>query len=131
MKLWPYSTRRGEVARLARERQTLTAMLRIYCRGQHGRRGELCDECAQLHAYAMCRLDRCPYGADKPTCADCPIHCYKTDRRDAVRAVMRYAGPRMLWRHPILAVRHLLDARRPTPARPVRKPEADATSDEH
>ncbi len=33
--------------------------------------------------------------------------------RERVRVVMRYAGPRMLFRHPILAVRHLLDERRP------------------
>ena len=116
MKLRWFLSSGAEAARLARERQTLTAMVRIYCRGHHGRRRELCDDCAALHAYAMCRLDRCPFGVQKPTCADCPIHCYKTDRREAIRAVMRYAGPRMLWRHPLLAVRHVLDARRPIPS---------------
>jgi hypothetical protein len=98
--------------RVARERKTVTAMMRIYCRGQHRTRGELCDACTQLHAYAMCRLDRCPFGVEKPTCANCPVHCYKADRREEIRAVMRYAGPRMLWRHPFLAVLHLLDGRR-------------------
>ena len=24
-----------------------------------------------------------------------------------MKVVMRYAGPRMLWRHPVLAIRHL------------------------
>jgi hypothetical protein len=37
--------------------------------------------------------------------------------RERVRAVMRYAGPRMLLRHPILAVLHLLDGMRPPPKR--------------
>ena len=32
-----------------------------------------------------------------------------------MKQVMRYAGPRMLWRHPILAIRHLLDGQRPLP----------------
>jgi len=32
-----------------------------------------------------------------------------------VSQVMRYAGPRMLLRHPLLAVRHLLDERRKPP----------------
>ena len=82
-----------------------------------GARKELCEACSQLHDYAMCRLDRCPYGADKPICAACPIHCYRADRRQEIRAVMRYAGPRMLWRHPWLAVRHLLDGRRPDPTK--------------
>ena len=105
-----------EASRLARERKTLTKMLHIFCRAHHGTRGELCEACAELHAYAMCRLDRCPFGAEKPTCAACPIHCYKTDRRQQIRDVMRYAGPRMLWRHPLSAIRHLLVGRRAAPA---------------
>ena len=32
--------------------------------------------------------------------------------RERVRVVMRTAGPRMIWRHPVLAVRHVLDGRR-------------------
>jgi hypothetical protein len=32
-----------------------------------------------------------------------------------VRAMMRYAGPRMLLRHPILAVLHLFDGKRHIP----------------
>ncbi|MCU0959126.1 MAG: nitrous oxide-stimulated promoter family protein [Pirellulaceae bacterium] len=87
----------------------------MYCRHHHGGGSALCAACRELHAYAMCRLDRCPFGADKPTCAHCPVHCYRTDRREQIRAVMRYAGPRMLWRHPYLAIRHLLDGRRPAP----------------
>jgi hypothetical protein len=106
--------------RLERERRTVEAMIAVYCRGAHGRgRHRLCHACAELAAYAADRLARCPFGVEKPTCANCPIHCYQPKRRRQVRAVMRYAGPRMVWRHPILAVRHLLDARRP-PACPVR-----------
>jgi hypothetical protein len=60
----------------------------------------------------MHRIDKCPFQAEKPTCANCPIHCYKKDRREEVREVMRYAGPRMLLRHPVLAVLHQLDGKR-------------------
>ena len=98
--------------RVARERKTITAMIRIFCRGRHGSRGSLCEECQQLQAYAMCRLDRCLFGAEKPICANCPIHCYKPQRREQIREVMRYAGPRMLLRHPLLAIGHLLDSRK-------------------
>ena len=42
------------------------------------------------------------------------------DRRRQIRDVMRYAGPRMLWRHPLSAIRHLWDGRR-TAAAPPRK----------
>jgi len=33
-----------------------------------------------------------------------------------VRIIMRYAGPRMLWRHPVLSVRHWLDGLRKAPS---------------
>jgi hypothetical protein len=39
-----------------------------------------------------------------------------------MRAVMRFAGPRMLWRHPYLAIRHLLDQHfGPGPEKPPAK----------
>ena len=111
--------------RIAREKRTVRAMVTIYCRG-HGHGGRpLCPECADLLSYALCRLDRCPFGEEKTTCAKCPIHCYKPAMRDRVKEVMRYAGPRMLLRHPILALRHQLDSlgsRRK--AKQVRKPQS-------
>jgi hypothetical protein len=55
------------------------------------------------------RMKAAWYQEGKPTCAQCPIHCYKPAMREQIRDVMRYAGPRMLRRHPILAIRHLLD----------------------
>ena len=106
--------------RLARELATLTTMIEIHCRDAHGWGGALCDDCAALLAYATRRLDRCVFGDDKPTCANCTVHCYTAAKREEVRAVMRYAGPRMLWTHPILALRHLVDGRRPAPALPAR-----------
>jgi hypothetical protein len=106
--------------RLARELATLSAMFAINCRELHGTGDALCDGCAALLIYATRRLDRCVFGDDKPTCAKCTVHCYSADKRDEVRAVMRYAGPRMMWRHPVLAVRHVLDGRRPAPALPAR-----------
>jgi len=82
-------------------------MIEVYCRGHHGR--PLCDHCTALLQYALCRLDRCPFGEAKPTCAKCPVHCYRPAMREQIRAVMRYAGPRMMYRHPWLAVRHWFD----------------------
>ena len=35
-----------------------------------------------------------------------------------MKQIMRWAGPRMLWRHPILTVRHLIDDKRPVPELP-------------
>jgi len=84
-------------------------MIDIYCRGRHHPAEALCAECQELSAYALQRIDRCPYQEDKPTCAKCPIHCYKPAMREQVRQVMRYAGPRMLLYHPLLAISHYVD----------------------
>lgn len=103
--------------RLKREHETLVCMTRIYCRDHH--QGDpaaaMCPECARLMQYAARRLEKCPYGTDKPTCANCPIHCYKPAKRETARQIMRYAGPRMTWRHPIRALTHLFDKLRKAP----------------
>lgn len=101
--------------RLDREYQTVSAMIHLYCRARHGRQVELCQECQGLLDYARVRLDRCRFGIEKPTCARCPVHCYKPDRREQIRIVMRAAGPHMVWRHPILSLRHWLDGFRKVP----------------
>ncbi|CAD5373330.1 conserved hypothetical protein [Rubrivivax sp. A210] len=108
--------------RIAREVETMAAMLRIFCADHHENHAHddqgLCLDCAGLLHYARKRLAACPYGPEKPTCANCPVHCYGPAPREAVREVMRHAGPRMLLRHPLLALAHLADGRRPVPPRP-------------
>jgi hypothetical protein len=104
--------------RIIRERRTVEAMIRLYCREQHATGDGLCRECEALAGYAWQRLQKCPFQQGKTTCARCPVHCYKPDRRAQIRAVMRTAGPRMLFRHPVLALRHLLDGLRKEPVSP-------------
>lgn len=107
--------------RLSRERHTLQFMIGIYCRGRHQRGKSICGVCQQLADYAMQRIIRCPFQNAKPTCAQCPVHCYNPTMRERVREVMRYAGPRMMLHHPILAILHALDKRHAhkTPPRPA------------
>ena len=102
--------------RLAREWRTLTAMVRIYCRDRHHPAAALCAECQQILDYAHVRLERCRFGVEKPTCAKCPVHCYQRGHREQVRVIMRHAGPRMLWEHPLMSLRHWLDGFRQAPA---------------
>lgn len=83
-------------------------MIGIYCRAHHGSDRELCTDCDELFAYAGERIAKCPFGIDKPVCNHCTVHCYQPEMREAVRQVMRYAGPRMPIRHPLLAIRHLI-----------------------
>ena len=108
-----------EPRRLRRERTTIRAMVKLYCKHHH-RTPALCDGCAELLAYSDRRLDLCPYGSDKPACTNCPIHCYRREPREEMRQVMRYAGSRMLKEHPYLAIMHLIDGRRAVPPPPRR-----------
>lgn len=110
----------SEKPRIARERRTVRFMVEIFCHDHHHPTTDLCEQCDGLYAYAMARLDNCVFKEDKPTCKQCPVHCYKKDRRAEMREVMIYSGPRMLKSHPILAIRHLLDERKPPPAPPTR-----------
>jgi hypothetical protein len=104
---------------IARDFATVSAMARIYCHDKHGTlRGQLCCGCAELTDYAEMRLLKCPFGTGKTTCRECPIHCYRPAERATMRDVMIYAGPRMLLKHPLLAVRHLWLERRGAPPWP-------------
>lgn len=87
-------------------------MIHMYCAAHHGSGGALCGMCQPLADYTERRVRACRYGADKPTCLRCPVHCFRPAFREEIRRVMRFAGPRMAWRHPWLALRHLLDGRR-------------------
>ena len=105
---------RNKNPRMKRENSTVTAMIALYCRKNHGS-NELCAECTSLLDYARGCLDKCPFQEGKPTCGKCPVHCFKPDIRVKIRAVMRYAGPQMIYRHPIMAIFHLIDSRRKEP----------------
>lgn len=106
--------------RREREFRTIAVLIARYCRDHHTHAAALCGDCDGLTDYARKRLERCPYGDVKPACTNCPIHCYQPKIREQIRAVMRYAGPRLLVTHPILALRHWLDERKPVPERPPR-----------
>ena len=49
-----------------REKETVTLMIRLYCRKKHGGK-ELCPACAELDAYARLRSDKCPFMETKPS----------------------------------------------------------------
>ncbi|WP_062265612.1 nitrous oxide-stimulated promoter family protein [Endozoicomonas arenosclerae] len=114
------------------EHNTITAMTRIYCRDHHvdrQREQGLCQECLEFVEFAGFRLSKCPYGQVKPVCQNCPIHCYQKDMKEKARIIMRYGGPRMLLRHPVMAVRHLWHARKPNPELPKKKRAKGKSSD--
>lgn len=94
-----------------REKETVSLMISLYCRKHHGGK-DLCPECAALDAYARRRSDKCPFMETKTFCSNCKVHCYKADMRERIRAVMRFSGPRMLFHHPVMAIRHVIETKK-------------------
>lgn len=95
-----------------KEMRVVSLMIKKYCKGNHGAKNkELCFECKELLDYVEFRRSKCPFGDDKPFCSNCKIHCYKPEMRKKIRTVMRYSGPRIVFEHPILATRHLIESK--------------------
>lgn len=94
------------------EKKVVSKMIALYCRSKHSSGKELCAACESLKQYALQRLETCRFGEEKPTCASCTVHCYKSSMRMKIKEVMRFAGPRMLFVHPVAAIRHLYRERR-------------------
>ncbi|WP_122629122.1 nitrous oxide-stimulated promoter family protein [Lucifera butyrica] len=101
--------------RLSREKQILKTMIAIYCYGCHKIGDSLCPGCHSLLEYALQHLQHCKFGEKKPACRQCPVHCYRRDMREKIIQVMRYSGPRLLFKHPLLALAHWLDSWRNNP----------------
>jgi len=100
---------------LQKEFDTITIMVRLYCRNHHRNKNTICPECTELLDYAEKRLSSCPFQEQKAACGKCAVHCYKKDMRHKIRDVMRYSGPRMIWKHPIMTIQHLIDSRKKSP----------------
>lgn len=111
----------SEHPRIQREKKTISAMMRIYCRDHHGSKKALCEDCTTLLDYARRRLDMCPFQERKPACNHCNVHCYSQGMRERIKTVMCYAGPLMLLRHPLLSLGHLFDKLRKVPELPKRR----------
>jgi len=80
-------------------------MIRHYCRKKHtGDR--LCPACSSLLEYVSLRLDQCRYGEAKTSCLRCPTHCHSPSRREEIRQVMRFVGPRMIYLKPLAVLLH-------------------------
>ncbi len=89
------------------EKSTIQKMIFLYCRKKHNSpKDSLCPDCKMLYEYSLQRIDKCPFGEEKPRCSQCTVHCYKRSEREKVREVMRYSGPRMIWRFPGPSLRY-------------------------
>jgi len=51
----------------------------------------LCDECNNLFANSIKKLQNCPH-EEKPRCRKCPTPCYEKSEWKKVAKIMRYSG---------------------------------------
>ena len=94
--------------RIEWEKRTVRKMITLYCR-HHLKQDPMPEEYAQLVDYACERLDHCKYGDNKNLCKNCAIHCYAPEKRQQIREVMRWVGPRMMFYDPKEALIHMLN----------------------
>ncbi len=92
--------RRGDGEAYRTGKMTIQRMIALYQRRSPEAQADNAHYQA-LNAYADKRLDKCVFGENKPACKQCPVHCYQPAKREEMKQIMRWAGPRMLWRHPI------------------------------
>ncbi len=93
-----------------KERQVVSKMIELYCRKKHKTKGKMCPDCKALKDYAELRIGKCPFMETKTFCSNCRVHCYKPQMREKIREVMRFSGPRMIFYHPIMATKHIIES---------------------
>lgn len=93
-----------------REKIIVSQMIYLYCRKKHHCKTALCPDCEKIHDYAMARSDTCPFMETKTFCSNCKVHCYKPEMREKIREIMRFSGPRMVFHHPMMAIRHMIES---------------------
>lgn len=93
------------------EEVVVKAIIKIYCDKKHVHINKdtegFCADCRALADYAKLRIGQCPFMETKTFCSNCKVHCYETDMRERIREVMRFGGPRMLIKRPLLTLRHI------------------------
>ncbi|MBN2536073.1 MAG: nitrous oxide-stimulated promoter family protein [Spirochaetales bacterium] len=92
---------------LKNEKKTVKAMINIYCSAHHNQKNGLCSVCQGIFEYAESKIDCCKFKSRDLVCSECKVHCFRPEIREKIREIMKYSGPKMIWRHPVLALRYL------------------------
>ncbi|MBQ9690698.1 MAG: nitrous oxide-stimulated promoter family protein [Eggerthellaceae bacterium] len=106
--------------RIKQEKNILALMVYISCKG-HNHKGRLaggvCPECQDLIDYSFVKIGSCKKGLAKTFCSECDTNCYAPQERESIRQAMRYAGPRMIFHRPLMAIRHAYSMRKKNKAK--------------
>ena len=79
--------------RISREKLTIKKMIDLY-QAKCPQASAEPEHYEALFVYAQKRLDKCVFGEEKPACKQCPVHCYQPAKREEMKQIMRWAGPR-------------------------------------
>ena len=95
--------------------KTLEAMARIYCSKWHAASAKdaagVCEECRTAVEATFNRADACPYD-HAHNCQDCTTKCQRGENQERIKQIMRYAAPRMIYRHPLMTFEYLRKRRK-------------------
>jgi hypothetical protein len=103
---------RNVMEKREREKRMVSEMIALYCKKKHHPAQGLCFACKELETYARQRSDHCPFMETKTFCSNCKVHCYRPEMRNRIREIMRFSGPRMIFYHPVMVLRHVIESKR-------------------
>jgi hypothetical protein len=96
------------MSKIEKEKNIVTFMIEYYCIKNHKQK-VICKSCIELIKYAHEKLSICPFNEKKTSCLKCKIHCYSNIKREEIRKIMSYVGPRMIYLMPKQYVKHLFN----------------------
>lgn len=96
------------MSKVEKDKKTLEFMINIYCENKHKLGLNKCSKCQELYEYAANRLDKCKFGENKTSCKKCTIHCFHSEKREQIKQVMRFSGPRVIFYRPHHYIRYIL-----------------------
>jgi Nitrous oxide-stimulated promoter len=94
--------------RIEREKRLVKFMINRYCADNH-KTEQLCFDCNDLLEYSLKHLIKCPFAVNKPACSNCTIHCYSKIYKKKIQTVMRYSGPKMIYKCPKDSILYFFD----------------------
>lgn len=86
-------------------------MINLYCK-KHEKNDTLCKECKELLDYSILRTNRCPFIIEGTFCSNCKKKCYRENMKKKMKKVMRFSGPRLMFYHPIVLFKHMIQSMR-------------------
>ena len=94
---------------IPKEKENIKKTFSVYCHANHDTKdAKLCGKCNALLATVLTKIDRCPYGITKPICDKCDRPCFGANPTKEFLRVMESSQTKMLFKHPIMTMKHKL-----------------------